>query len=72
MEVAGNTLPFRDTSFIRTKIQCNVYKSCSKHLGGGGGGTSFALTIDFIEDMWFHYWGNDGHVVQGEIVDLGY
>lgn len=47
-------------------------KAAPNTLVEGGGGTSFALTIDFIEDMWFHYWGNDGHVVQGEIVDLGY
>lgn len=33
-----------------------LHKNCSKHLGEGGG-TSFALTTDFIEDMWFHYWG---------------
>jgi len=31
-------------------VQC-LQKSCSKHLGGGGDGTSFALTTDFIEDV---------------------
>lgn len=50
MEVAGNTLLFRDTSFIRTKIQCNVYKKAAPNtLVEGGDGTSFALTTDFIE-----------------------
>ena len=57
MEVAGNTPPFRDTSFIRTKIQCDVYKRAAPNTLVEGGGTSFALTTDFIEDTWFHYWG---------------
>jgi len=57
MEVAGNTPPFRDTSFIRTKIQCDVYKRAAPDTLVEGGGTSFAPTTDFVEDMWFHYWG---------------
>lgn len=52
-------------------MQC-LQKSCSKHLGGGGDRTSFALTTDFIEDVVPLLGGNDGPVVQGEIMELGY
>lgn len=57
MEVAGNTPPFRDTSFIRTKIQCDVYKRAAPNTLVEGGGISFALTTDSTENMWFHYGG---------------
>lgn len=43
MEVAGNIPPFQDTSFIRTKIQCDVYKRAAPNTLVEGGGTSFAL-----------------------------
>lgn len=57
MEVAGNIPPFLDTSFIRTKIQCNVYKRAAPNTLVRGVGLALHLLTDFIEDMWFHYWG---------------
>lgn len=46
MEVAGNTLLFRDTSFIRTKIQCNVYKKAAPNtLVEGGMGLALHLLL---------------------------